>query len=56
MPLNPPWLLAAASAAAVSAAAPAAARTHHFHADHVLGVSLDVVVAGADEAAADFGP
>ena len=53
MPLNPPWLLAAASAAAVSAAAPAAARTHHFHADHVLGVSLDVVVAGADEAAAD---
>jgi thiamine biosynthesis lipoprotein len=36
------------------AAAPVPAETHRFHADHVLGTSLDMVIAGAREAEAGF--
>jgi thiamine biosynthesis lipoprotein len=42
------WLLAGAALAPICLAQPAVAAVHRFHQDHVLGTSMDLVVAGAD--------
>ena len=53
MSLSPGGLFSAASASVLTVAAPGPAASHQFHADHVLGTSLDIVVVGdsADRAA-----
>ena len=46
MSLSPGGLFSATSASVLTVAAPALAASHQFHADDVLGTSLDIVVVG----------
>lgn len=50
----PSALLSALMAATAVAPTPAEPATHRFHADHVLGTSLDMAVAGTSAAQAEF--